>query len=215
MIDDVLTPQTLSLLRTLLLQNTHWYQTKTPLEFGKYVGSYIDDGLHDPIFLQVAKELHLAMPRIMHDQPLRYMWAYKYDSEWESGINIHADMAAVNVNMWLSMDGANLEEEGYGGGLVIHTTQPPSDWSFKSYNTATTTDGGNVEELLQLSDVANITIVHRPNRAVIFDSALFHQTDRYRFRTGYVNGRINLTFLFGEMKKSDENGECTAKSMVD
>ena len=42
-IDNLLSPETLALIRQLLLTNTHWYQTKTPLEFGKYVGAYIDD----------------------------------------------------------------------------------------------------------------------------------------------------------------------------
>ena len=42
-IDNLLDQRTLSLIRELLLKNTWWYQTKTPLEFGKYVGSYIDD----------------------------------------------------------------------------------------------------------------------------------------------------------------------------
>jgi hypothetical protein len=110
-IDDILTPNALSIIRQLLLRNTHWFQTKTPLEFGKYVGSYIDDGLNDAIFLQLAKELHQSMPRIMKDHPLKYMWAYKYDSEWESGINLHADQAAINVNVWISSEGANLEED--------------------------------------------------------------------------------------------------------
>ena len=30
---------------------------------------------------------------------------------------------AVNVNIWLSLDGANLDEQG--GGLVVYTTKPP------------------------------------------------------------------------------------------
>ena len=69
------------------------YQTKTPLQFGKYVGAYIDDGLNDPIFLELAKALQQMMPRIMKGHDLRYLWAYKYDSEWSSGINLHADEA--------------------------------------------------------------------------------------------------------------------------
>jgi hypothetical protein len=97
-----------------LIINTR-YQTKTPLQFGKYVGAYIgmwakllvalcfkwrsdaavfiDDGLNDPIFLEIAKSLQHAMPRIMKGHDLRYLWAYKYDSEWSSGINLHADQA--------------------------------------------------------------------------------------------------------------------------
>ena len=45
---------------------------------------------------------------------------------------------------------------------------------------------------------------HKPNRAVIFDSALFHQTDKYRFKKGYTKGRINLTLLFGEMQQQGD-----------
>jgi len=130
-IDDFLTPRALSTLRRLLLHNTHWFQTKTPLEFGKYVGAYIDDGLHDPIFLELAKQLHQSLPRIMEGHPLKYMWAYKYDSEFNSGINLHADQAAVNVNLWLSSEGADLEEDGHGGGLVVFTAKPPAHWDFE------------------------------------------------------------------------------------
>ncbi|KAL3807195.1 hypothetical protein ACHAXA_008907 [Cyclostephanos tholiformis] len=169
-INGLLALRTLSILRDLLLRNTHWFQTKTPLEFGKYVGSYINDGLNDPIFLEIAKEIHKSMPRIMEGHDLRYI-------EWESGINLHADMAAVNVNVWLSADGADLREEGYGGGLVVYTARPPDDWTFESYNA----DTNHVIEKL-----------HRPTD--------FANTERYRFRKGYKNGRINLTFLFGEMR---------------
>lgn len=208
-IDDLLTPHAISLLRKLLLRNTHWFQTKTPLEFGKYVGAYVDDGLNDPIFIELAKQLHQAMPRVMKNHYLKYMWAYKYDSEWESGINLHADQAAVNVNLWLSMEGSDLQEEGYGGGLVVFTTKPPADWDFESYNTNTEFV---VEELLRPTDFANVTVRHRPNRAVIFDSALFHQTDKYRFKKGYENGRINLTLLFGEMQKGEDDAGGAAKT---
>ena len=143
----------------------------------------------------------------MKDHPLRYLWAYKYDSEWESGINLHADQAAVNVNMWLSLDDADLEEEGYGGGLVVYTTKPPSHWKFEDYNTNT---DFVVKELLEPTNFANITVKHKPNRAVIFDSALFHQTDKYRFKRGYKNGRINLTLLFGEMQNGEDSSGSTA-----
>ena len=44
-------------------------------------------------------------------------------------------------------------------------------------------------------------VPYRENRAVIFDSALFHQTDVYQFRRGYRSRRINLTLLYGMMEK--------------
>jgi hypothetical protein len=32
---------------------------------------------------------------------------------------------------------------------------------------------------------------------VIFNSNLFHQTDRFDFAPGYLNRRINITLLYG------------------
>jgi hypothetical protein len=42
-------------------------------------------------------------------------------------------------------------------------------------------------------------IAHRANRAVIFKSDLFHKTDDCRFASGYLNKRINVSMLFGEL----------------
>jgi len=43
-----------------------------------------------------------------------------------------------------------------------------------------------------------VTIPYRCNRAVVFDSDLFHETDAIRFKEGYLNRRINVTFLYGD-----------------
>jgi len=144
-------------------------------------------------------ELHKALPRIMKGHPLKYLWAYKYDSEY-TGINLHADEAAVNVNIWLTPDEANLDPTS--GGLVVFTAKPPEDWNFAEYNTDT---DRVVEELLRPTNFANVTIPHKQNRAVIFDSSLFHQTDRYKFKPGYENRRINLTILYGDMQRSSSH----------
>ena len=42
-------------------------------------------------------------------------------------------------------------------------------------------------------------VPYKENRLVMFDSALFHKTDDFTFRRGYLNRRINLTLLFGRM----------------
>lgn len=48
-------------------------------------------------------------------------------TDWEpSGIKVHADRAAVNLNLWLTDDRAN-EEEG-GGGLTLFAKQAPANW---------------------------------------------------------------------------------------
>lgn len=44
---------------------------------------------------------------------------------------------------------------------------------------------------------ANVTVPHRANRLVLFDSGLYHRSDSLRFKPGYANRRINLTLLFG------------------
>lgn len=86
----------------------------------------------------------------------------------------------------------------------MYTAKPKSEWNFESYNTNT---DFVIKELLEPSNFANVTVKHQPNRCVMFDSALFHQTQKYRFKQGYENGRINLTLLFGEMKKDGSREE--------
>jgi hypothetical protein len=54
-----------------------------------------------------------------------------------------------------------------------------------------------IRDHLALSGASVTRVVHRANRAVFFDSRLFHKTDECRFREGYLNKRINVSFLFG------------------
>ena len=42
-----------------------------------------------------------ALTETLGDHPLAYLWCYKYDSQYE-GIAVHADEAAVNLNIWLT-----------------------------------------------------------------------------------------------------------------
>jgi hypothetical protein len=221
-LDDVLSTQAFDRIRQLLLEQTVWYQTKLPLEVGGYVGAYLDDGLHDKLLLQLAWELHAALPpSIIKGHPLRYLWAYKYDSDIQQGIRTHADEAAVNVNLWLTPNDSNLNynlQQADGkvlladdnkndgghrddGGLVVFTAKPPADWNFKEYNTDVDKNEA-VQTLLKSNNFENVTVPFRANRAVIFDSALFHHTDTFSFKPGYANRRINLTLLYGHMQQA-------------
>ena len=224
--DNLLSPEALEAIQKIMWESTVWYQTKLPKKFGGYLGAYLDDGLYDRILLQLSMDLANRFPDIFKGHPLRYLWAYKYDSEY-TGINLHADQAAVNVNIWLTPDEANLDPTS--GGLVVFTAKPPSDWDFAKFNT----DTDSVRELLlKPTNFANVTIPYKANRAVIFDSALFHQvrqldrtvpshlsrdsspcflltfgfhqTDNFRFEKGYRSRRINLTLLYGHMQFTKE-----------
>ena len=103
----------------------------------------------------------------------------------------HADFAAVNVNFWLTPDEANLDPAS--GGLVIWDKEAPLDWDFADYNR----DPARIRQFLEGAGARRITVPHRQNRVVIFNSDLFHKTDDYRFRPGYENRRINVTLLYG------------------
>lgn len=118
-------------------------------------------------------------------------WAFKYDSEL-NGIGVHADFAAVNVNFWITPDEANLDKEH--GGLVIRDKPAPLDWTFEKYDNV---EASEIRTFLSDAGARCQTGPYRANRAVIFDSDLFHETDRIAFREGYENRRINITLLYG------------------
>ncbi len=184
-IDDLLTPEALAAVRAHCLESTIWNELK-----GGYLGAYMPDGFSGRLMLRIASELRARLPRVIGNHPLQTMWGYKYDSRY-SGIGVHADVAAINVNFWITPDDANLEPES--GGLVVYTHDAPRDWSFQRFNT------GSDEIYAHLESVGanKVRVPYRANRAVIFDSDLFHETDAFRFREGYENRRVNVTMLYG------------------
>jgi hypothetical protein len=69
----------------------------------------------------------------------------------------------------------------------------PLDWDFDKYNG----DAEAARVFLTQSNAKSITVPYRANRAVVFDSDLFHETDTISFADGYENRRINLALLYG------------------
>ena len=57
-----------------------------------------------------------------------------------------------------------------------------------------------MEEFLSQEGAVVQRVPYRRNRAVIFNSDLFHRTDDLDFAPGYENRRINVTMLFGERR---------------
>jgi len=117
-------------------------------------------------------------------------WAYKYDSQF-TGIRTHADAARVNVNFWISPDEGNLNP--HSGGLIVWDKEPPKDWSFRDYNK----NEEKIQGFLRSSGAKEINIPYKQNRALIFNSSLFHKTDDILFRDTYKHRRINVTLLYG------------------
>ncbi|HEX2056016.1 MAG TPA: tetratricopeptide repeat protein [Nitrospiraceae bacterium] len=187
-VDDLLRPEALDRLRRFCWESTIW---KKDYENG-YVGAFLGDGFATPLLLQVADELRRTFPNIFGSHPLTQAWAFKHDSA-RRGLNIHADAAAVNVNFWITPDEANLDPAS--GGLVVWNKEAPREWNFKDYNSDA--NRGKIYDWLEQSGAEAIKIPYRSNRAVIFNSDLFHETDEISFKEGYTNRRINITLLYG------------------
>ena len=192
-IDNFLTPSALNLIRKFLLGSTIWCDIKT----GGYLGAYLKEGLACPLMLQIADDLRINFPEIFKNHQLKQLWSYKYDSQAYkddnglTGIRAHADLAAVNVNFWITQATANLNPES--GGLIVHNTPAPLEWDFKTYNS----NKEKIAKHLENGSGEKSIVPYNENRVVIFNSNLIHETDRFEFKEGYENRRINVTMLFG------------------
>jgi len=186
--DGLLTAEALASLRKFCLESTMWFEYRYA---NGYVGAFMDDGFACPLLYQISEELRLSLPEIFQHHTLRKLWAFKYDSRL-SGIPIHADFAAVNVNFWITPDEANLDSET--GGLQVWDKEAPADWDFAKYNANESAMRGFLKE----SGARAVNVPHRQNRALIFNSDLFHETGDLNFRDGYENRRINITMLYGK-----------------
>jgi tetratricopeptide (TPR) repeat protein len=194
-IDNLLTDEALEKLRRYCLDSAVWRKAYD----GGYLGAFPEHGFAPPLLAQIAEELRAVYPAIIQDFPLLHFWAFKYDSSLR-GIKKHADFAAVNVNFWITPDEANLDPDH--GGLVVWDVAAPLDWDFAKYNAAEQ----DILSFLAREKAKPVTIPYRANRAVIFDSDLFHETDVIRFKPGYENRRINVTLLFGRRQTQRRTG---------
>ena len=191
-IDDFLSPQVLEGLRRYCLASTFW---QTCYGDG-YLGAFTKHGFGCPLLAQIGEELQSRFPAIFDGHGMGLLWGFKYDSSL-GGINVHADQAAVNVNFWITPDEANLDPEH--GGLVVWDVTAPLEWGFDQYNG----DAVATRKFLADTGAKPHTVPYRANRAVIFDSDLFHETDVLAFKPGYENRRINITMLFGRRVATD------------
>ena len=185
-IDNLLTPDALEMLRRFCWESTIWQQS---YDTG-YLGAVPEQGFASPLLAQIAEELRDNFRTIIGDHRLRMLWGFKYDSSLR-GIGIHADQAAVNVNFWITPDEGVLDPQK--GGMIIWDVAAPAEWDVKKYNG----DEAAVRAFLKQSGAKPIAVPYRSNRAVVFDSDLFHETDDIRFKDDYLARRINITMLYG------------------
>jgi hypothetical protein len=204
-IDDFLMPRALAELRAFCLESTVWNTNR--YSDGR-LGAFFDAGFNCPLVLQIAAELRAGFPRMIGDRHrLRQLWAFKYPPTLPPDSTIHADFAAVNVNFWITPEQANLDPTT--GGLLIYDVDAPPEWDFATYNGRLDL----IKDFLRRSQAKVIYVPYRENRAVIFDSDLFHATAEVAFEPSYQNRRINITMLYG-VREQDELHARAATSAI-
>jgi len=186
-IDDFLSQPALSELRRFCEEATVWRSQYS----NGYLGAFLSEGFCPRVLLAVADELRRAMPGVIGDDALIQAWAFKYDQRMR-GINLHADLAKVNVNFWITPNESCDDPET--GGLIVYDVPAPRSWSFQDYNN----NRAKIEAYLKDRGARSQRVPYRENRCVLFDSTLFHATDELHFRPGYTNRRVNVTLLFGK-----------------
>jgi len=186
-IDNFLSDEALIELRKFCLVSKVWYKEYN----NKYLGAFSDSGFISPIHLQIAVDLQQKLPKLFGPHKLGRFWGFKYDSTLGKGINVHADFAIHNLNFWITPDEYNNNKNS--GGLKVYDAPAPDNWTFKNYNI----NGNKIHKFLKENNANCTNVPYKFNRAVLFNSAYFHETDEIDFKNEYEGRRINNTYLFG------------------
>lgn len=185
--DDFLSPAALQWFQAYSLESRVWNKEYA----NKYLGAFSDQGFISPLHLQLGRELRQKLPRLFGPHTLNRFWGFKYDAILGKGINVHADFARLNLNFWITPDEHNLKPGT--GGLKVYDVPSPLNWHFRAYN-----EGKDaIYRFIGDHHGNSVTVPYRCNRAVLFNSAYFHETDELHFADIYEGRRVNITYLFG------------------
>ena len=154
-----------------------------------YIGAFLGKGMANKALLEFSTELKKSLKKIFLNYNLSQAWSFKYDAN-RDGIGVHADDARVNVNFWITNDSANTNSDN--GGMIIWKKTPNDNASFKDFNSLESID--KIKD--EVKDTDFMKIPYKSNRAVIFNSKLYHVTDKIEFKDNYKDRRVNVTFLY-------------------
>ncbi len=154
-----------------------------------YIGAFLGKGMANRALLEFSNELTKRFKKIFHDYYLSQAWSFKYDST-KPGIGIHADDAKVNVNFWITDEKSNKNKDS--GGMIIWKKTPDLRASFHDFNSIKSISKMNEE----VKNADFVKVPYQSNRAVIFNSKLYHATDNIDFLDNYNDRRVNITFLY-------------------
>ena len=184
-LDEVLDDAALASLRRFLVEATIWYDARPER---RYLGAHLHAGLMNDLMLRLIEAATRCFARFVGPVQIVQVWAFKY-APTAAGIDLHADQASWNLNIWPTPTEANLDPAS--GGMTIAKFRAPPDWTFRMYNTAP----DRHRAMLAASGTGQVTIPYRGNRAVLFPSKYLHSTDAVRFADAYDMRRTNLTLM--------------------
>ena len=187
-IDDFLSDEAIKELREFCLVSKVWNKAY----FNKYLGASSNSGFISPIHLQIATDLQQKLPKLFGPHRLAKFWGVKYDTTLGSGINFRPNFAVHNLNFWITPDEYNNDKNS--GGLKVYDVPAPLNWTYAEYQGSSDV----IDKFLKENNANCINVPYKYNRAVLFNSAYFHETDKIDFKDEYEGRRINNTYLFGD-----------------
>lgn len=187
-IDDFLTETALGNLRRHCEAASVWKRSY----YSGYEGTFMGTGFCSRVLLAIADELNRAIPNVIGSNSLSEVWAFKPDQNM-NGVNLRADFASINTNIWITSDDAYLDNSK--GGLIIYDVPARNDWIFYAYNI----ESRNIERFLTQHNLKFTRVPYKANRCVIFDSTYFNATDEISFKPGYQNRCVNCTLRYDKI----------------
>jgi hypothetical protein len=184
-IDDFLAPAAFAELQTYLLKDSGWVFNPAQAQ-SRYLA-----GPNAPQGGAIAASLCDAIPNLFSGYELVEHWAFLHPRR--AGLRPHFDVGSVTLNLWMTDDAHN-RMPGRGG-LMLYGTQRPHDLRPEDVAHAGWAD----EFFMREHDGTEVRVAYRCNRAVLFNSAVFHASDEGEFDArDLASSRMNLTFLFDD-----------------
>lgn len=184
-IDDLLTDDYYAQVRSAILGDWGWRQKNWQVEQLFTVRPKI------PHFEELVSSLKLSLYSLIGSYELMKYWAVMCHRN--VGLHAHSDNAMLALNLWLTPDECNLNQNT--GGMILHDVKRSEEMQVHEFNAAPWA----IDYLKSNTKGEIIKIPYKNNRAVLFDARIFHESDIVTFDSTSVDAcRINLTLAFDD-----------------
>lgn len=145
----------------------------------------------------IRKILGLELQQKLGLEKYNRSWSFIYDNT-SLGVNMHTDPSITTVNVWVTQDESMMLHSDYNG-FIVHPVRAPDGWGNAD-------DGSDrkstvCRDYVKSKNATPHITKYKFNRATIFDSMFFHESQPIRTKEGHHNKRISYTWLFGEERE--------------